>query len=203
MREKEREIYRLLDLNSPDEISFLTYTDPVKFLITVILSASSTDRVAVESAGKLFEGFPTIGSLAGADEGDIEALIHSSGLSKSKSAAIRRVAEYVIMNGPPRTREELLSIKGIGEKTASCYMQHVYGESNIVVDTHFERVSYRLGLSTSHNRIRTMNEVKLLFDRDMWNRLSDTVNLLGRTICRPRPDCGRCFMKENCIKRME
>ncbi len=203
MREKEKTIYRLLDENSPLEIFFLPYTDPVRFLITVILSASSTDRAAEESAARLYERFPSAEDILNAGEGEIEALIRSSGLAGGKSLTIKRVAEYVCNNGIPRTREELLSIKGIGEKTASCFMQHVYGEPNIVVDTHFERVSYRLGLSSSHNRVRTMNEVKLLFDESMWNRLSDTVNLLGRTVCRPKPLCSRCFLKESCIKRVE
>lgn len=203
MREKEKTIYRLLDENSPKEIFFLPYTDPVRFLITVILSASSTDRAAEESAARLYERFPSAEDILNAGESEIEALIRSSGLAGGKSRTIKRVAEYVCNNGVPRTREELLLIKGIGEKTASCFMQHVYGEPNIVVDTHFERVSYRLGLSSSHNRVRTMNEVKLLFDESMWNRLSDTVNLLGRMVCRPKPLCSRCFLKESCIKRVE
>ncbi len=202
MREKEQKIYRLLDENSPEDIFFLQYTDPVRFLITVILSASSTDRVAEASAERLYGRFPSIEDIFNAEDGEIEALIRSSGLAGEKSRTIKRVAEYVCNNGIPHTRDELLSIKGIGEKTASCFLQHVYGEPNIVVDTHFERVSYRLGLSSSHNRVRTMKEVKLLFDENMWNRLSDTVNLLGRTICRSKPACECCFMKESCIKRV-
>lgn len=187
----------------PEEIFFLKCTDSLSFLITVILSQSNTDRKAEESAGLLFESFPDAESIASADIKSIEKLIHSSGLSASKSRTIKETALYFLNHGEPKTREELLSIKGIGEKTASVYIQRILGGDAVVVDTHFERVSYRLGLSSSHDRDRTMREIMAKFDSRSWNRLSDTLNYLGRTICRPRPKCSECVLKESCIKRIE
>lgn len=183
---------------------FLPYRDdPYRFLVSVILSASSTDRMAVISSERLFGRFPDCAAVAGADEKEIEVLIHSSGLSKTKAGTIRRVSEYIKDNGLPETKEELLGIKGIGEKTAACYAQRVLSLPAVVVDTHFERVSYRLGLSSSHEREKTMREIEKSFEPSLWSRLSDSVNYLGRTICRPHPECGRCFLEEKCRKRFD
>lgn len=199
MREREKTIYSLLDGNSPEEIFFIPYSDPFKFLVSVILSASSTDKRALENSAKLFALYPRCDEIASLDEDVIAGIINSSGLAKSKSRTILSAARYFSENGMFKTRKELLSIDGIGEKTASCYMQRVFKEPNIVVDTHVERVSYRLGLSTTHDRIRTMNEIKALFDDTLWNRVSDTLNNLGRTICRPRPHCDICFLRQYCL----
>lgn len=203
MREKEKQIFNTLDEAMPEEIFFLPCIDSLSFLITVILSQSNTDRKAEESAHLLFERFPDAESIASADTESIEKLIHSSGLSASKSRTIKDVALYFLLHGEPKTREELLSIKGIGEKTAAVYVQRILGGNAVVVDTHFERVSYRLGLSSSHDRNRTMREIMEKFDKDCWNRLSDTLNYLGRTVCRPKPRCRECILKESCIKRIE
>ena len=201
MTDYDREIYRLLDENSPREVFFIPYSDPFRFLITVVLSCASNDRMAVKNAEKLFAVYPTEKEIAAADDGNIERIIHSSGLSKSKTKTIKAAAEYFIRKGRPGSRESVMSIPGVGEKTASCYMQHVFSAPAVTVDIHFERVSYRLGFSSSHDRIRTMHEIEAEFDSSLWTRLSDTVNLLGRTFCRPKPKCGECFLKESCRKR--
>lgn len=198
MREREKTIYELLDRNSPEKIFFIPYTDPFRFLVCVILSASNTDKKAIESAGALFDKYPTYDEIALLEPEKIVPLIYSSGLAQSKSVTIRDVAAYFSQNGEIKSREELLSIKGIGEKTASCYMQRAFNEPDIVVDTHVERVSYRLDLSTTHDRVKAMNELKVLFDVSLWNRLSDTLNYLGRTFCRPKPHCDACFLRGCC-----
>lgn len=203
MNDYENRIYTLLDENSPKEVFFLSPSDPFEFLTAVILSCAGNDREAMVSLERLLSRFPTPLEIVEAPCEEIEALIHSSGLSMSKTGTIKAAAEYFVKNGKPTTREELLSIKGIGEKTASCYMQRVMGEAAVVVDIHFERVSWRLSLSSSHDRIRTMHEIMEKFDRRCWNRLSDTVNLLGRTFCRPKAQCGKCFLSEICRKRFD
>lgn len=201
MGEYETEIFRLLDENSPKEVFFLPYTDPFRFLVTVILSCASNDREAVKSAEKLFALFPSEREILAAPDEDIERTIRSSGLSIRKTKTIKSTAEYFVKRGKPATREEVLSIPGVGEKTASCYMQHVFSKPSVTIDIHAERVSWRLGLSSSHDRTRTMHEIMEKYDSSSWNRLSDTLNLLGRTFCRPKPKCGECFLEESCIKR--
>ncbi len=203
MNDYETRIYTLLDENSPDEVFFLPPSEPFRFLTAVILSCAGSDRAALLSLERLFSRYPTPLAVTGAPDEEIKKLIHSSGLAESKCRTIKAAAEYFVKNGEPKTRKELLSIKGIGEKTASCYMQRVMGQPAVVVDIHFERTSWRLGLSSSHDRIRTMHEIMEKFDEECWNRLSDTVNLLGRTFCRPKPRCGECFLSETCRKRFD
>jgi len=199
----ETRIYTLLDENSPSEIFFLPPSEPFRFLTAVILSCAGSDRAALLSLERLLSRYATPSAITAAPDEEIEALIHSSGLAERKRKTIKAAAEYFVRNGEPKTREELLSIPGIGEKTASCYLQRVMGESAVVVDIHFERASWRLALSSSHDRIRTMHEIMEKFDKRCWNRLSDTVNLLGRIFCRPKPRCGECFLGETCRKRFD
>ncbi len=203
MNDYESRIYTLLDENSPREVFFLPPSEPFRFLTAVILSCAGSDRAALLSLERLFSRYSTPLEITQAPDDEIESLIHSSGLAEKKRRTIKAAAEYFVKNGKPESREELLSIPGIGEKTASCYMQRVLGESAVVVDIHFERVSWRLELSSSHDRVRTMHEIMEKFDRECWNRLSDTVNLLGRTFCRPKPRCGECFLSETCRKRFD
>lgn len=204
MREKERVVFELLDEDFPREIVFIPRNDdPFSYLVQVILSLSSTDRMALVSAERLFKKYRTIEEIASADTDDIAALIYSSGLAGEKSAVIKRTAEYFLEKGIPQSREELLGIKGIGEKTASCFLQSVLHVPAIVVDTHVSRCAYRIGLTTTKNRDKAMRELERNFDRDKWTRLSDTLGALGRTVCRPRPNCTECVLEENCIKRIE
>lgn len=203
MNDYEAAIYTLLDENSPREVFFLPPSEPFRFLTAVILSCAGSDRAALISLDRLFSRYSTPSEIINAPDEEIEALIHSSGLAERKRRTIKAAAEYFVRNGEPKRREDLLSIPGIGEKTAACYAQRILAESAVVVDIHFERVSWRLALSSSHDRIRTMHEIMEKFDRRCWNRLSDTVNLLGRTYCRPKPRCGECFLSETCRKRFD
>ena len=204
MKEKERVIFDILDSSFPGKIEFLPMgDDPLRYLVRVILSLSSTDRMAEFSSKRLFERFKTAEEIARADETEIAYLIRQSGLERQKSEVIKRTAQYFLEKGIPKSREELLSIKGIGEKSASCFIQSVLGGNAIVVDTHVLRVSYRIGLTTTKNRDKAMHELERNFDEELWNRLSDTLGALGRSVCRPRPKCMECILKENCIKRIE
>ncbi len=199
MDKRKEEIYHLLDSKYPEEISFLESDDEFEFLIKVMLSASSTDKRAELSSSLLFASYPTVSELAQADEKDIEKLIHSSGLGKTKSHNIKKVAEFVAQNGSlPSTFEELIKLPGVGEKTASCYLAHVYNEPAVIADTHFVRVANRLGLTSSTDRLKSFNEIRKTFPKEYWTRLSMTVNLHGRTLCRPKPKCNECFLSSIC-----
>ena len=176
----------------PKEIEFLPCTEPFRFLVTVILSGSSTDKMAMISAEKLFGVFPDPKAISEAKRGEIEDLIHSSGLFRAKAKNIQELSKIVVERGIPDTLEELVKLPGVGEKTASCYLQKVKGESAVVVDTHFERTAFRLGLTHTHDRIKACKEIKDTIDKEYWNRVSDTVNNLGRKFCRPKPSCNQC-----------
>ena len=194
------EIISKLDMVFPKEIEFLPCTEPFRFLVTVILSGSSTDKMAMISAEKLFGVFPSPKAISEAKRGEIEDLIHSSGLFRAKAKNIQELSKIVVERGIPDTLEELVKLPGVGEKTASCYLQKVKGESAVVVDTHFERTAFRLGLTHTHDRIKACKEIKDTIDKEYWNRVSDTVNNLGRKFCRPKPSCNQCPLSNLCPK---
>ena len=168
--------------------------------MTVILSGSSTDKMAMISAGKLFGVFPDPKAISEAKREEIEDLIHSSGLFRAKAKNIQELSKIVVERGIPDTLEELVKLPGVGEKTASCYLQKVKGESAVVIDTHFERTAFRLGLTHTHDRIKACKEIKDTIDKEYWNRVSDTVNNLGRKFCRPKPSCNQCPLSNLCPK---
>ena len=194
------EIISKLDLVFPKEIEFLPCTEPFRFLVTVILSGSSTDKMAMISAEKLFRVFPDPKAISEAKREEIEDLIHSSGLFRAKAKNIQELSKIVVERGIPDTLEELMKLPGVGEKTASCYLQKVKGESAVVVDTHFERTAFRLGLTHTHDRIKACKEIKDTIDKEYWNRVSDTLNNLGRKFCRPKPSCNQCPLSNLCPK---
>ncbi len=197
-RGRGAEIARLLSEHYPEEISFLPVISPFRFLVTVMLSASTTDRQAEAAAERLFSSFPFPSDIAAASEDEIEVLIHSAGLSRSKARNIRKVASYVSEHGLPEDEEELVRFPGVGEKTAACYLVSVLGRPGVIADTHFVRVAKRLGLTDTDDRIRSAREIRERFDPSLWARLSMTVNLHGRTVCSPRPRCTECFLSGIC-----
>ena len=197
-RKRGLEIAALLSKHYPDKISFLPVISPFRFLITVMLSASTTDRQAESAAERLFSSFPTPSDIASASEDEIEVLIHSAGLSRSKARNIRKVASYVSEHGLPEDEEGLVRFPGVGEKTAACYLVSVLGRPGVIADTHFVRVARRLGLTDTEDRSRSAREIRERFDPSLWARLSMTVNLHGRTVCSPRPRCHECFLADVC-----
>ena len=193
-------IINSLDSYFPQEISFLSYSNPFRYLVTVILSGSSTDKMAEISAERLFSVFSDASSLKDAKVEEIEELIHASGLFRAKARNIKALSEIVAEKGIPDTLEELVKLPGVGEKTASCYLQRVLKKNAVVVDTHFERTAFRLGLTDTHDRNKAAREIKERIPEKYWNRLSDTVNSLGRQKCRPKPNCSQCPVEKLCPK---
>lgn len=195
----ENQIFLKLNEKYPEKISFLRYKTPFEFLVTVILSASSTDVRAQAAADRLFNKYKDEKGLANADVDDVELLIRDVGLSRNKSKSIVSSAKRVVELGKiPETMEELIKLDGVGEKTASCYLSEILGEPAVIADIHFVRVAERLGLTDTQDRTKSAREIKQKFPKEMWTRLSMTVNLHGRVVCKPKPKCDECFLSELC-----
>ena len=203
MENKSIEIFKKLDEAYPKEIKFIKRDDPFRFLCAVILSASSTDREAMRAEERLNSVFDTAKKIAEADIAQIENLIKSAGLYKNKAKSIKALAEvYVRDNKIPETVEELIKIPGIGVKSANCYLVDVLGLPGVIVDTHFARVVYRLGLTSSLDRDKVYKEIRKTFDSSLWSRLSMTANLHGSTYCKASsPLCSSCFLSSICPSR--
>lgn len=199
MRSREKEIYDELNSHYPDDISFLHADTPFAFLVTVMLSASSTDKRAQAASDTLFSMFPDEKALARANVDEVESIIHQVGLGHTKASNIVALSRIIDDLGYiPDSIPELTKLPGIGEKTASCYLAHILDKPAVIADIHFMRVASRLGLIDTDNRERATREIRRAFDEDMWTRLSMTINIHGRIICRPKPKCRECFLSNLC-----
>lgn len=199
MRSREKSIYDELNYHYPKEISFLEVKSPFIFLVTVMLSASSTDKRAQAASDRLFSIYKDEKALASADEDSLEALIHDVGLARSKARNIIAMSKKVVELGSiPSDMEGLCSLPGVGEKTASCYLSTILGEPAVIADIHFVRVAFRLGLTDTVDRNKAAAEIRKAFPSKYWTRLSMTVNLHGRLVCKPKPKCKECFLSSLC-----
>ncbi len=200
--EKMLKVHGILDSISPPDISFLKKRDPFQFLVSVILSAQTTDERVNMVTPELFSSYPGSKELAEADIEDVKRIIHATGFFNSKARHIIDCAGAIEDNYGgvvPTEMEDLLSLPGVGRKTANCLRSNVYGLPGIVVDTHFSRVVNRVfGLGTREPK--TVEDfVCENLPKDQWNRFSMTANLFGRTTCHSQgPECSVCPLKDLC-----
>ncbi|MBN2861435.1 MAG: endonuclease III [Sphaerochaetaceae bacterium] len=205
METKQRalHVYRILDEIYPKEIEFLVYSSAFQLLISVILSAQTTDNQVNAVTPRLFSSYPTPKDLCAAEVSDIENIIHSIGFFRRKALLIREAACTLVKNYDgevPLTMKELLTIPGVGRKSASVIIGHIAGEGAIITDTHFMRVVRRLGLTEKKDPLNIEREIASLIDVSLQFRFSMTVNLHGRRVCHARhPSCSECPLQELCL----
>jgi len=202
-RDKADKIFHLLDENSPEEISFLQYRSSFELLISVILSAQTTDRQVMEVTPQLFRRYPDPRSLAEGSPDDIMRIIKPVGFYRVKALNIKKTAAAIIrdFNGTvPDTIEQLITLPGVGRKSANVITGAVFGKPAVIVDTHFSRVVRRLGLTDQVNPDKIEAEIAEIIDPGKQYRFSMTVNLHGRKTCHARkPLCSSCFLAPHCL----
>ncbi len=182
----------------PKEISFLTKEDPFRFLICVILSAQTTDKKVNEVAPVLFGKYPDADALSKADQKTVEEIIKPLGFYSMKARNIIVTAGR-IKDGIPETMEELVKLPGVGRKTASCYLGDILGKPAIIVDTHFFRVTKRLGYTDANTPEGVELDLKKKVEPQYWYRMSMVLNKHGREFCyAKKPDCEKCPVKDCC-----
>jgi endonuclease-3 len=197
-------IYRALAGRYPDALETdRTTRNPFQVLISTILSAQTTDRTVDAVASTLFSHFPTPDSLAGADIGEIEALIHSTGFFHTKARHIIGTARALARDfggEVPRTMEELLALPGVGRKTANIVLAHAFHtQEGIAVDTHVKRIARRIGLSDETHPDRIERDLTALYPRDLWGSINGLFITHGRTLCTARkPRCPECPVRRDC-----
>lgn len=201
-RDRALHTFEILDTTSPPDITFLTQTDPFRLLVSVTLSAQTTDRQVNEVASVLFERYPTVASLAYADIDSVKEIIRSTGYFNAKAKNIIGTAKALIEKhggDVPFSMEELVKLPGVGRKTASVIIGQLDNQPAIIVDTHFGRVVRRLGLTDATEPERVEREVAKLLPPEHHYRYSMIVNLHGRQICHARrPQCDLCQLAPYC-----
>ncbi len=202
MTEQMSEFYDALEIVSPKDISFLEKRDPFQFLISVILSAQTTDERVNQVTPELFAKYPGPKELASADVEDVKAIIRTTGFFNAKARHIIDCAKAIMERfggNVPTEMDELLSLPGVGRKTANCLRSNVYNLPGIIVDTHFSRVINRVFALGTRDPDKVEAFVCKNLPMEKWSRFSMTANLFGRQVCHAsRPECERCPVYNLC-----
>ena len=201
---KMLQVHEILDRTCPPEISFLVPRDPFQFLISVILSAQTTDENVNKVTPELSYLYPDAQSLAKADIETVKRIIYKTGFFNTKAKNIIGCAQAIVTDFGgivPTEMNDLLKLPGVGRKTANCLRADVLGLPGIVVDTHFSRVINRVFNLGTRDPLIVEKFVCEHLDDEHWGRFSMTVNLHGRQYCHhSKPECAECPLKNQCAE---
>ncbi|MBS7648557.1 MAG: endonuclease III [Candidatus Bathyarchaeia archaeon] len=185
-----------------DEISKQASSDPFKVLISTILSHRTRDESTKKAAESLFSIYSNALSLSKASVKEIRKLIKSVGFYRVKSKRIKEVSRILVENfggKVPDSLEKLLSLPGIGRKTANCVLVYAFNKPAIPVDTHVHRISNRIGLVRTKNHFETELELKKIIPKEHWIRINNLLVSFGQSICKPvSPKCYECSIRSSC-----
>lgn len=204
MTKKEKALLAVETLKKkyPESICSLNADNPLQLIIATRLSAQCTDaRVNLVTPG-LFAKYKTVEDFANADVPDIERIIHSCGFFRAKARDIVGMCQKMISDfggEVPSTIEELISLPGVGRKTANLIMGDVYGQPAVVADTHLIRISNLLGLVSTKDPLKVEMQLRELLPPEESNDFCHRCVLHGRETCiSGRPKCGECEMRDFC-----
>jgi endonuclease-3 len=191
-----RKVLKAFDKLYPEPECGLEVRDPFGLLVSTILSAQCTDARVNQVAPVLLKAYPGPREMASAEIGTLEGLIKSCGFFRMKAKNIKAASQALedrFKGVVPETLEELVTLPGVGRKTANCVMGNAFGLPGITVDTHLGRVSRRLGLSKHTDPVKVEHDLSLLIPRESWTRFSHQAIAHGRTYCKSqRPLCETC-----------
>jgi endonuclease-3 len=172
-------------------------------LILTILSAQTTDRAVLKVRGPLFKKYPTPSALAKAKTEDVEKIIHSLGYYHAKARNIIAASQTLLSTfggNVPESMDELLTIPGVGRKTANIVLYHALGRNEgIAVDTHVRRLAQRIGFSSTDNVTVIERDLMKIFPQEQWGDLTDVLIAHGRACCdAKKPRCEVCPISSRC-----
>ncbi|HWQ44263.1 MAG TPA: endonuclease III [Methanosarcina barkeri] len=196
-------IWALLKEEYPDAKPSLNYSNPLELLVATVLSAQSTDVQINRVTEKLFHKYRTAEDYANADLRELEIDVYSTGFYKNKAKNIKAVAQLIVekYNGKvPDTMEELVSLPGVGRKTANIVLARAFGIiEGIAVDTHVKRVSSRLGFTKNSDPDKIEQDLISLARKQDLDSISMTLIYHGRKVCQARkPKCSSCVVNQLC-----
>jgi endonuclease-3 len=199
---RARRILRALAERYPDARIELDFTTPLELLVATILSAQSTDRRVNAVTPVLFARYPDATAYATADPAELEELIRPTGFFRAKSQSLIRLGADLVarFDGEvPRRMADLVTLPGVGRKTANVVLGNAFGIPGIAVDTHVLRLSGRLGLTTETDPVAVETDLAALVPRRDWTMTSHWLIFHGRRTCHARrPACGACPVARWC-----
>jgi len=191
-----------LQTEYPEAHTELQWADPFQLLVAVILSAQTTDQQVNLVTPALFATYPDAPALAAAPQEDVEALIKPTGFFHTKARAIREMAQDVVRvhNGEvPATMETLVTLRGVGRKTANVVLGVAFAVPGFAVDTHVTRLTQRLRLTSATDPVKIEEDVCSMVPPAEWTGLSLRLILHGRRVCLARlPRCEACVLNDVC-----
>lgn len=203
MTDKIKFIYDTLKEKFPSPSCELKFKNNYELLISVILSAQCTDKRVNLVTPKLFKAYPTVFDITKAKQKDLEEIIRPCGFFHNKAkniiGACKDISEK--FNGEiPNDYESLLSLSGVGRKTANVVLSVGFGKDAIAVDTHVYRVSKRLGLAKENTPEKVEKELQKVLPQNLWSEMHFLMVLFGRYWCKSqKPLCDDCKFKEICV----
>ena len=201
-RRNARLILKRLVALYPEIGTALDYADPWQLLVATVLSAQTTDENVNKVTPAFFERWPTPEDLAVAKPDDVEHVVYSTGFYRQKTKSVLALAADVVerYDGEvPRSLEKMVTLRGVGRKTASVVLAEAWGDPAIAVDTHVKRVSNRLGLTANTDPVKIESDLKELFLEKTWAGVSMRIIQFGRDVCDARkPQCWECPLRDRC-----
>jgi endonuclease-3 len=199
---RARRINRELAALYPDAHCELDFTTPLELAVATILSAQCTDKRVNEVTPVLFRRYRTAADYAGADRAELEELIRSTGFFRNKTSSLIGLGAALLerYDGEvPGRLVDLVTLPGIGRKTANVVLGNAFGVPGITVDTHFGRLARRFGWTAEEDPVKVEAEVGALVPKAEWTMLSHRLIFHGRRVCHARkPACGACGIAGLC-----
>jgi endonuclease-3 len=199
---RARKINRALAVSYPDARAELDFTNPFQLLVATVLSAQTTDKRVNLVTPALFTRFPDARAMAGADRTELETIIQPTGFFRAKSESLLKLSAALCerySGEVPGRLEDLVTLPGVGRKTANVVLGNAFGKPGITVDTHFGRLARRFGWTEHTDPVKVEHEVGALFPKRDWTMLSHHLIWHGRRCCHARtPACGACPVARWC-----
>jgi endonuclease-3 len=200
-RAETRRIFDALFAQHPNADTELHFKNAYQLLVATILSAQCTDERVNQVTPALFKRYPDPRALSRASTAELEPQIQSTGFFRAKSRSLLGMATGIVEQHAgevPRTMEQLVTLPGVGRKTANVVLGHALGVPGLPVDRHVLRVSNRIGIARSEEPEVVEQQLGAALPPERWTQASDTLILHGRRICRPRPLCEKCAVRAHC-----
>jgi endonuclease III len=199
---RARKTDRVLAETYPDARCELDFDNPFQLLVVTVLSAQTTDRRVNAVRPMLFAAYPDAQAMAGADREKVEQIIQPTGFFRAKTQSLLRLSQALVerYDGQvPSRLEDLVTLPGVGRKTANVVLGNAFGIPGITVDTHFGRLARRFGWTEEGDPVKVEHEVGALFPKKDWTLLSHHLIWHGRRVCHARnPACGACTVARWC-----
>jgi endonuclease-3 len=205
-RQRAARIFEILDPLYTAEKTALRFRTPFQLLVATILSAQCTDKQVNQVTETLFKKYRSPQDFIAVSTSRLEQDIRPTGFYRNKTRSIKNCSQALVdqFEGEvPSSMEALITLPGVGRKTANCVLGAAFGVPGVVVDTHVKRLSKRLGLTANEHPDKIEKDIESILPRERWRRFSDLLIYHGRAVCTARkPDHAHCAVAHLCPSRL-